>query len=114
MKKIEAIIREEQFERMKKKLKEIEVNGVTITQVMGFGIQQGWSEVVRGSSVEMNLLPNIKLEIVVSTDEWAKKTIDAIKEVCFTGKPGDGKIFVWTIEEAIRISTGETGAAALN
>ena len=114
MKKIEAIIREEQFEMMKKKLQEIGVNGVTITQVMGFGMQKGWTEVVRGSVVEVNLLPKIKLEIVVSTDEWAEKTINAIKEVAFTDNPGDGKIFVWTIEEAIRIHTGETGAAALN
>ena len=114
MKKIEAIIREEQFEKMKKKLQEIDVNGVTITQVMGFGMQKGWTEVVRGSAVEVNLLPNIKLEIVVSNDEWAQKTIDAIKEVAYTDNPGDGKIFVWTIEEAIRIRTGETGAAALN
>ena len=88
--KVEAIIREEKFEDVKAALNEIEVNGITVSQVMGFGAQRGFKEVVRGSEVEIFMHPKIKFEIVVSSEEWEKKTIDAIQKAAFTVEVGDG------------------------
>ena len=91
--KIDAFIREEKFEDVKAALNSIGVNGMTVSQVMGCGIQRGYKEVVRGMQVDMQMQPKIKFEIVVSSEEWEEKTINAIQEAAFTGETGDGKIF---------------------
>lgn len=111
--KVEAIIREEKFEDVKAALNEIEVNGITVSQVMGFGAQRGFKEVVRGSEVEIFMHPKIKFEIVVSSEEWEKKTIEAIQKAAFTGEVGDGKIFSYEIRSVMKIRTGETEYDAL-
>ncbi len=111
--KVEAIIREEKFEDVKAALNDIEVNGITVSQVMGFGAQRGFKEVVRGSEVEIFMHPKIKFEIIVSSEEWEKKTIEAIQKAAFTGEVGDGKIFSYEIRSAMKIRTGETGYDAL-
>ena len=114
MLKIEAIVREEIYEDVKQALSDIEVKGLTVYQVMGCGVQKGLTEVVRGKKIELNMLPKIKFEIVVSSNEWAAKTIEVIKKAACTGNIGDGKIFVQELTEAVRIRTGETGIAAIN
>ena len=111
--KIEAIVREEKFEDVKDALNSIEVHGITISQVMGCGRQKGYTEFVRGSKVDINILPKIKFEIVVSTQEWADKTIEVIKKTAFTGNHGDGKIFVYDLMNVVRIRTGESGPSAI-
>jgi nitrogen regulatory protein P-II 1 len=112
--KIEAIVREEKLEDVKSALNAIEVNGITVFQVMGCGTQKGYSETVRGSKVDVSLLPKVKFEIVVSSEEWEVKVIQAIQEAAFTGKIGDGKIFSYNLRTAMRIRTCETGYDALN
>lgn len=111
--KIEAIIREEKFEEVKEALAHIEVNGITVSQVMGYGIQRGFREVVRGLDVEVQMQPKIKFEIAVSSEEWADKTIEAIQKAAYTGEIGDGKIFSYEIRSALKIRTGETGFDAI-
>ena len=91
--KIEAYVREDKFEDVKKALDEINVNGLTVYQVMGCGIQRGYKEIVRGMEVDMQMQPKIKFEIVVSSEEWERKTIEAIQKAAFTGETGDGIIF---------------------
>ena len=86
--KIEAMVREEKFEDVKAALDEIGVNGLTVSQVMGVGIQRGYKEVVRGMQVDMQMQPKIKFEIVVSSEEWEKKTIEAIQKAAYTGEAG--------------------------
>ena len=107
--KIEAIVREEKFEQVKSALQDIQVNGVTISQVMGYGTQRGYTEIVRGSEVDILLHPKIKFEVVVSSEEWEQKTISAIQKAAFTGEVGDGKIFSYEIRSAVKIRTKETG-----
>ena len=97
--KIEAIVREEKLEDVKEALSEIEVHGITIYQVMGCGKQKGYLEIVRGQEVEINMLPKIKFEIVVSDENWEKKTIEAIQKAAYTGHPGDGKIISFDTRE---------------
>ena len=111
--KVEAIVREEMFEDVKDALNQIEVNGITVSQVMGCGVQGGYKEVVRGSEVDIVLQPKVKFEIVVSSEEWEKKVIDAIQKAAFTGDVGDGKIFSYEIRSAMKIRTKETGYDAL-
>ena len=111
--KIEAIVREEKYEEVKEALTEIGVNGITVYQVVGCGVQRGLSEYVRGQKVDVQVLPKIKFEIVVSSEEWEEKTIDVIKKTAFTGNPGDGKIFSYYIRQAVKIRTGETGYDAI-
>ena len=111
--KVEAIVREEVFEDVKDALNQIEVNGITVSQVMGCGVQRGYKEVVRGSEVDIVLQPKVKFEIVVSSEEWEKKVIEAIQEAAFTGDVGDGKIFSYEIRSAMKIRTKETGYDAL-
>lgn len=111
--KIDAFIREEKFEDVKAALNAIGVNGMTVSQVMGCGIQRGYKEVVRGMQVDMQMQPKIKFEIVVSSEEWEKKTINAIQEAAFTGETGDGKIFSYEIRTAQKIRTKETGYDAI-
>jgi nitrogen regulatory protein P-II 1 len=112
--KIEAIVREEKLEDVKAALNAIEVNGITVFQVMGCGTQKGYSEIVRGSKVDVSLLPKVKFEIVVSSEQWEQKVIQAIQEAAFTGNIGDGKIFSYNLRGAMRIRTCETGYDALN
>lgn len=111
--KVEAIVREEKFEDVKDALNSIEVRGMTISQVMGCGRQKGYTEHVRGSKIDINILPKIKFEIVVSSQEWADKTIEVIKNAAFTGNPGDGKIFAYELTNVVRIRTGESGPSAI-
>ena len=111
--KIDAFIREEKFEDVKAALNSIGVNGLTVSQVMGCGIQRGYKEVVRGMQVDMQMQPKIKFEIVVSSEEWEEKTINAIQEAAFTGETGDGKIFSYEIRPAQKIRTKETGYDAI-
>lgn len=111
--KVEAIVREEAYQDVKNALHKIGVNGITVYQVVGCGVQRGMSEYVRGQKVEVQVLPKIKFEIVVSSEEWEDKTIQAIKEAAFTGNPGDGKIFSYDIRKAVKIRTGETGYDAV-
>lgn len=113
MKKIEAIVRPEKYEEVKDALDAIDVKGITVYQVLGCGHQKGHTERIRGVDVEITMLNKIKFEIVVSTDEWAEKTIDVIKKVACTGNVGDGKIFVYDIEDVVRIRTGERGIKAV-
>ncbi|MCA6070592.1 MAG: P-II family nitrogen regulator [Endomicrobium sp.] len=112
--KIEAIVREEKFEDIKEALTKIEVNGVTVSQVVGCGKQKGYKELVRGTEVSITMLPKIKFEIIVSSEEWEKKTIKAIQEAAYTGKPGDGKIFSYDLRSVMRVRTKEIGTAAIN
>ncbi|MCC2256189.1 P-II family nitrogen regulator [Ruminococcus sp. CLA-AA-H200] len=111
--KVEAIVREEKFEEIKDALNKIQVNGITVSQVMGCGAQRGYKERVRGSEVDIFMQPKIKFEIVVSSEEWEKKVIDAIQEIAYTGEVGDGKIFSYEIRSAMKIRTKETGYDAL-
>jgi len=112
--KVEAIVREERLEDIKEALNEIEVTGMTVSQVMGCGVQKGYTELVRGQQVDYSLRPKIKFEIVVSSAEWERKAIEAIQEAAYTGNMGDGKIFSYDLRSVMRIRTQETGAEAIN
>lgn len=111
--KIEAYVREDKFEDVKAALNKIGVNGLTVSQVMGCGVQRGYKEVVRGMEVEMQMQPKLKFEVIVSSPDWEKKTIDAIQEAAYTGENGDGKIFTYEIRSALKIRTKETGYDAI-
>ena len=111
--KIEAYIREEKFEDVKKALDDLNVNGLTVYQVMGCGIQRGYQEIVRGMEVDMQMQPKVKFEIAVSSEEWAEITVDAIQKAAYTGEIGDGKIFTYEIRSALKIRTKETGYDAI-
>ena len=106
--KVEAIVREEVFEDVKEALNAIDVNGITVSQVMGCGAQRGYKKRVRGTEVDVMMQPKIKFEIVVSSEEWEKATIDAIQKAAFTGEVGDGKIFSYEIRTATKIRTRES------
>jgi len=112
--KIEAIVREEKLEDIKEALNKIEVNGITVSQVMGCGKQKGYKEFVRGTEVDITMLPKIKFEIIVSSEEWERKTIKAIREAAYTGHPGDGKIFSYDLRSVMRVRTKEIGTAAIS
>ena len=111
--KIDAIVREEKFEDVKNALMEIEVNGLTVSQVMGCGLQRGYIDFVRGLVVERVLLRQVNFEIVVSSEEWAEKTIEAIKKAAYTGEFGDGKIFSYPVASATIIRSGDSGYDAV-
>ena len=111
--KINAIVREEKFEDVKEALNKIGGNGITVSQVMGCGAQKGFTEVVRGTKVDMLMRPKIKFEIVVSSEEWERKTIEAIQKAAFTGEVGDGKIFSYEVRNVVKIRTGERDVDAL-
>lgn len=112
MKKIEAIVRPEKLEPLKDALLKLEVNGLTINQVLGCGKQYGFTEYVRGNTIIMNTLPKIEVTMVVP-DERLEEIIETIISIAQTGKFGDGKIFVTDIVECIRIRTKERGEKAL-
>ena len=112
MKKIEAIIKPFKLDEVKEALHGIGIQGMTISEVKGFGRQKGHTELYRGAEYVVDFLPKIKLEVAV-TDELVEKVIDAIAQAASTGRIGDGKIFVLPIEETIRIRTGERGPDAV-
>jgi nitrogen regulatory protein PII len=112
MKKIEAIIKPFKLEEVKDALGEIGIEGMTVTEVKGFGRQKGHTEIYRGSEYTVDFLPKIKLEIVLA-DEKLDDAVTAIVKSARTGKIGDGKVFVSNIEEAVRIRTDEKGPAAV-
>ncbi len=112
MKKIEAIIRPFKLDDVKNAFQEINIEGITVTEVMGFGRQKGHTELYRGAEYTVDFLPKVKVE-VVTTEEMAPKVVEAIMSAAKTDKIGDGKIFVSSIEETVRIRTGETGREAL-
>ena len=112
MKKIEAIIKPFKMEDVKEALTEIGVEGMTVSEVKGFGRQKGHTEIYRGSEYTVDFLPKVKLEIVISEDR-VQRAVDAIVQSARTGKIGDGKVFILPIEEAIRIRTEERGETAI-
>jgi len=112
MKKIEAIIKPFKLDEVKDALNEIGIQGMTVTEVKGFGRQKGHTELYRGAEYIVDFIPKIKLEIVTS-DALASKVVSTIEKIAKTGKIGDGKIFVSSVEEVIRIRTGEQGEAAV-
>ena len=112
MKKIEAIIKPFKLDEVKEALSEININGMTITEVKGYGRQKGHTELYRGAEYVVDFLPKVKIELVVD-DKKYKEAIDVIIKHSNTGKIGDGKIFVYEVSEAIRIRTGEKGKDAI-
>jgi len=112
MKLIEAIIKPFKVDDVRKALSEIGVAGLTVTEAKGFGRQKGHTELYRGAEYVVDLVPKMKLEILVSDDQL-ERAIEAIVSAASTGKIGDGKIFVLAVNEAVRIRTGETGNSAL-
>ena len=112
MKLIISIIKPFKLEEVKEALAEIGIEGMTVTEVKGFGRQKGHTEIYRGSEYTVDFLPKVKLELVVS-DDLLSKTVDTIVKAAKTGKIGDGKIFVINLEEAVRIRTDERGDAAI-
>jgi len=112
MKKIEAVIKPFKLEDVKEALVESGVTGMTVTDVKGYGRQQGHSELYRGAEYIVDFLAKIKIELIVN-DEDVEKTISTISEAAKTGKIGDGKIFVTPVENVVRIRTGETGSEAV-
>lgn len=112
MKKIEAIIKPFKLDEVKEALHEVGLQGITVTEAKGFGRQKGHTELYRGAEYVVDFLPKIKIEIVLD-DGLVENAIEAIQKSAHTGRIGDGKIFVSTIEEAIRIRTGEKGTEAI-
>ena len=112
MKKIKAIIKPFKLQDVKEALNRIGVEGMTISEVKGFGRQRGHKEVFRGAEYQADFVPKIQIDVVIEND-LSDKVIDIIKDSARTGKIGDGKIFISSIEEAIRIRTGETGLNAI-
>ena len=112
MKKIEAIVKPFKLDEVREALSEVGVTGLTVTEVKGFGRQKGHTELYRGAEYVVDFLPKVKLEVVVS-DGLAERTVEAIAAAAQTGRIGDGKIFVTSVEEAVRIRTGERGSDAI-
>jgi len=112
MKKVEAIIKPFKLDEVKDALQEAGVQGITVLEARGFGRQKGHTELYRGAEYVVDFLPKVKIEVVVA-DERLAATVEAIRNAAQTGRIGDGKIFVSTIEEVIRIRTGESGTDAL-
>lgn len=112
MKKIECIVRPGKLEEVKEALNQYGVHGMTVMQVMGCGLQKGRKEVYRGTELNINLLPKVKVEVVVR-DRDLPGVVELIKKAAVTGAIGDGKIFVSSVEDAVRIRTGETGESAI-
>jgi nitrogen regulatory protein P-II 1 len=112
MKKIEAIIKPFKLDEVKEALQEVGLQGITVTEAKGFGRQKGHTELYRGAEYVVDFLPKVKVELVLA-DENVQAAVDAIRNAAQTGRIGDGKIFVSTVEEVIRIRTGETGVDAI-
>ena len=112
MKKVEAIIKPFKLNEVKERLAEIGVHGMTVTEVRGFGRQRGHKENYRGAEYTVDFLPKLKLELAVREEQW-KAVVDVILTRCRTGQIGDGKVFVYDLEDVIRIRTGEAGEEAI-
>ncbi len=112
MKFVSAILKPFKLDDVREALSEVGVTGITVTEVKGFGRQKGHTELYRGAEYVVDFLPKVKLEVAV-TDEQLEPVIEAITRTANTGKIGDGKIFVFDLEQVVRIRTGETGAEAL-
>ena len=112
MKKIEAIIKPFKLDEVREALSEIGVTGLTVTEVKGFGRQKGHTELYRGAEYVVDFLPKVKIEVVIA-DKLVEGAVDAIVKAARTGKIGDGKIFVTSVDQVIRIRTGETDEAAI-
>jgi nitrogen regulatory protein P-II 1 len=112
MKKIEAIIKPFKLDEVKEALNEIGLKGLTVTEAKGFGRQKGHTELYRGAEYVVDFLPKVKIELVLE-DNLVDRAIEAIQQAAHTGRIGDGKIFVSSVEEAIRIRTGEKGSEAI-
>ena len=112
MKLVTAVIKPFRLDDVRDALSQIGIQGMTVTEVKGFGRQKGHTELYRGAEYVVDFLPKVKLEVAIS-EELVDQTLEAISEAAKTGKIGDGKIFVYGIEQVIRIRTGETGPAAL-
>ncbi len=112
MKKIEAIIKPFKLDEVKEALNENGIHGITVSEVRGFGRQKGHTELYRGAEYVVDFLPKVKLEIIIGENE-VEKVVETIREAACTGKIGDGKIFVSSLEQVVRIRTGETGEAAI-
>ena len=112
MKKVVAIVRPEKLEEIKDALNEVGIHGMTVYEVQGCGSQHGWKEYYRGTEVMLNMIPKVKIELVVNNAQ-VDKLIELICSVARTGEVGDGKIFVYPVEECVRIRTGERGVKAV-
>ncbi|HSO20574.1 MAG TPA: P-II family nitrogen regulator [Desulfosarcina sp.] len=112
MKKIEAIVKPFKLDDVKEALNEIGIQGMTISEVKGYGRQKGHKEIYRGAEYVVDFIPKVKIEIIVDT-ERADQVVEAIQKAANTGKIGDGKIFVFSVEEVIRVRTGEKGKDAI-
>lgn len=112
MRKIEAIIKPFALDKVKEELNRIGINGLTVTEVRGCGRQRGHKEIYRGAEYEVTLIPKVKIEAVIENNQ-TKNVVDAIIQNSKTGQIGDGKIFIFPIEEVVRIRTGERNAAAI-
>jgi nitrogen regulatory protein P-II 1 len=112
MKKIEAIIKPFKLDEVKEALQGVGLQGITVTEAKGFGRQKGHTELYRGAEYVVDFLPKVKIEVVID-DNLVDKAVEAIQNAARTGRIGDGKIFISTIEQAIRIRTGESGTEAL-
>jgi nitrogen regulatory protein P-II 1 len=112
MKKIEAIIKPFKLDEVREALSEIGVTGLTVTEVKGFGRQKGHTELYRGAEYVVDFLPKVKIELVIAASQ-VEAALDAIIKVARTGKIGDGKIFISSVEQVVRIRTGETDEAAI-
>ena len=112
MKKIEAIIKPFKLDEVKEALHDVGIQGITVLEAKGFGRQKGHTELYRGAEYVVDFLPKVKIEVVVE-DTMAEQVVEAIQNAAKTGRIGDGKIFISTIDEAIRIRTGETGGEAI-
>ena len=112
MKKVDAIVKPFKLDEVKDKLNEIGVQGITVTEVKGFGRQKGHTELYRGAEYQVDFLPKIKIELVLD-DDRVEQAVEAIQSSAKTGKIGDGKIFVYSVESAVRIRTGEQNEDAI-
>ncbi len=112
MKKIEAIIKPFKLDEVREGLSEVGITGLTVTEVKGFGRQKGHTELYRGAEYVVDFLPKIKVEVVLG-DDMVEQAVEAIVKAAHTGKIGDGKIFVSSVEQVIRIRTGETNESAI-
>ena len=112
MKKIEAIVKPFKLDDVKEALNEIGIQGMTISEVKGYGRQKGHKEIYRGAEYVVDFIPKVKIEIIVDSDR-ADKVVETIEKAANTGKIGDGKIFVFSVEEVIRVRTGEKGKDAI-
>jgi nitrogen regulatory protein P-II 1 len=112
MKKVEAIIKPFKLDEVKEALHEVGIQGITVTEAKGFGRQKGHTELYRGAEYVVDFLPKVKIEVVME-DALVERAVEAIQQAAYTGRIGDGKIFVATVDEAIRIRTGERGPDAI-